>query len=83
LPAVYAFRDFVTAGGLMYYGTDLIAQFRRAASYIDRVLHGANPADLPVEAPTKYETVLNLRTAKALGFQVPSTLLVRADEVIE
>jgi len=83
LPAVYAFRDFVTAGGLMYYGTDLITQFRRAASYVDRVLHGANPADLPVEAPTKYETVLNLKTAKALGFQVPSTLLVRADEVIE
>jgi ABC-type uncharacterized transport system substrate-binding protein len=83
LPAVYAFRDFVTAGGLMYYGTDLITQFRRAASYVDRVLHGANPADLPVEAPTKYETVLNLKTAKALGFKVPSTLLVRADEVIE
>jgi len=83
LPAVYAFRDFVTAGGLMYYGSDLITQFRRAASYVDRVLHGANPADLPVEAPTKYETVLNLKTAKALGFQVPSTLLVRADEVIE
>jgi putative ABC transport system substrate-binding protein len=83
LPAVYAFRDFVTAGGLMYYGTDLIVQFRRAASYVDRILRGANPADLPVEAPTKYETVLNLKTAKALGFQVPSTLLVRADEVIE
>jgi ABC-type uncharacterized transport system substrate-binding protein len=83
LPAVYAFRDFVTAGGLMYYGSDLITQFRRAASYVDRVLHGANPADLPVEAPTRYETVLNLKTAKALGFQVPSTLLVRADEVIE
>ncbi len=83
LPAVYAFRDFVTAGGLMYYGTDLIVQFRQAASYVDRILRGANPADLPVEAPTKYETVLNLKTAKALGFQVPSTLLVRADEVIE
>jgi len=83
LPAVYAFRDFVTAGGLMYYGTDLIVQFRQAASYVDRILRGANPAELPVEAPTKYETVLNLKTAKALGFQVPSTLLVRADEVIE
>ena len=83
LPAVYAFRDFVTAGGLMYYGTDLITHFRQAASYVDRILRGANPADLPVEAPTKYETVLNLKTAKALGFQVPSTLLVRADEVIE
>jgi putative ABC transport system substrate-binding protein len=83
LPAVYAFRDFVTAGGLMYYGTDLITQFRRAASYVDRILRGANPADLPVETPTKYETVLNLKTAKALGFHVPSTLLVRADAVIE
>jgi ABC-type uncharacterized transport system substrate-binding protein len=83
LAAVYTFRDFVTAGGLMYYGTGLITQFRRAASYVDRVFQGANPADLPVEAPTKYETVLNLKTAKALGFQVPLTLLVRADEVIE
>ena len=83
MPAVYAFRDFVTAGGLMYYGTDLVTQFRRAASYVDRVLRGANPADLPVEAPTKYETVLNLKTAKALGLQVPPSLLVRADEVIE
>jgi len=68
---------------LMYYGTDLVAQFRRAASYVDHVLRGANPADLPVEAPTKYETVLNLKTAKALGLQVPPSLLVRADEVIE
>jgi putative ABC transport system substrate-binding protein len=83
LPAVYAFRDFVAAGGLMYYGTDLITQFRLAASYIDRILRGANPADLPVQAPTKYETVVNLKTASALGFQVPSTLLARADEVIE
>jgi ABC-type uncharacterized transport system substrate-binding protein len=83
LPVVYAFRDFVTAGGLMCYGTDLITQFRLAASYVDRILRGASPADLPVEAPTKYQTVLNLKTAKALGFQVPPTLLVRADEVIE
>jgi putative ABC transport system substrate-binding protein len=83
LPAVYAFRDFVTAGGLMYYGTDLVTHFRRAASYVDRVLRGANPADLPVEAPTKYETVLNLKTAKALGLSVPESLLVRADDVIE
>jgi putative ABC transport system substrate-binding protein len=83
MPAVYAFRDFVTAGGLMYYGTDLVTHFRRAASYVDRVLRGGNPADLPVEAPTKYETVLNLKTAKALGLQVPPSLLVRADEVIE
>ena len=83
VPASYPLHHFVTAGGLMYYGTDLIAQFRQAASYVDRILRGANPADLPVEAPTKYETVLNLKTAKALGFQVPSMLLVRADEVIE
>ena len=83
MPAVYAFRDFVTAGGLMYYGTDLVTHFRRAASYVDRVLRGANPADLPVEAPTKYETVVNLKAAKALGLQVPPSLLVRADEVIE
>jgi len=67
----------------MYYGTDLVTHFRRAASYVDRVLRGTNPADLPVEAPTKYETVLNLKTAKTLGLQVPPSLLARADEVIE
>jgi ABC-type uncharacterized transport system substrate-binding protein len=83
LPAVYAFRDFVAAGGLMSYSTDVLAQFRQAASYVDRVLRGANPANLPVETPTKYETVLNLKTAKELGFDVSPTLLVRADEVIE
>jgi putative ABC transport system substrate-binding protein len=83
IPAVYAFRDFVTAGGLMYYGTDLVTHFRRAASYVDRVLRGANPADLPVQAPTEYDTVLNLKTAKALGLQVPQSLLARADEVVE
>ena len=83
LPAVYAFRDFVTAGGLMYYGTDLIVQFRRAASYVDRILRGAKPSDLPVEAPIKYETVVNLKAAKAIGLDVPPSLLVRADKVIE
>src|SRR6516162_10911056 len=83
LPAVYVWHHFVTAGGLMSYGTDVLHQYREAASYVDRILRGANPADLPVEAPTKYETVLNLKTAKALGFDVPPTLLVRADEVIE
>jgi putative ABC transport system substrate-binding protein len=83
LPAVYATRDFVVAGGLMSYSTDVLKHFRQAASYVDRVLRGANPANLPVETPTKYETVLNLKTAKALGFEVSPTLLVRADEVIE
>jgi ABC-type uncharacterized transport system substrate-binding protein len=83
LPAVYSSRDFVTAGGLMSYSTDVLPHFRQAASYVDRVLRGANPANLPVETPTKYETVLNLKTAKALGFDVSPTLLVRADEVIE
>jgi putative tryptophan/tyrosine transport system substrate-binding protein len=83
LPAVYAFRFFVAAGGLMSYGTDIIEQYREAASYVDRILRGANPADLPVQAPTKYETFLNLKTASALGLEVPSSLLVRADEVIE
>jgi putative ABC transport system substrate-binding protein len=83
LPAVYAFRFFVAAGGLMSYGTDIIEQYREAASYVDRILRGANPADLPVQAPNKYETVLNLKTAKSLGLEVPPSLLVRADEVIE
>lgn len=83
LPAVYAYRFFVKAGGLMSYGIDVPRQYRDVASYIDRILRGANPADLPVEAPTRYETLLNIRTAKALGLNVPATLLVRADEVIE
>jgi putative ABC transport system substrate-binding protein len=83
MPAVYAFRFFATGGGLMSYGTDILEQHRQAASYVDRILRGANPAELPVQAPTKYETVVNLKTAKLLGFDVPPTLLVRADEVIE
>ena len=76
LPAVYAFRYFVAAGGLMSYGTDQVDMFRQAASYVDRILRGAKPADLPVQAPTKYETTLNLKTAKALGLDVPPALLV-------
>jgi ABC-type uncharacterized transport system substrate-binding protein len=83
LPTVYAYRFFVSAGGLMSYGTDVIDQNRQAAVYVDRILRGAKPADLPVQAPTKYQTTLNLKTAKALGLEVPPSLLVRADEVIE
>jgi putative ABC transport system substrate-binding protein len=83
LPAVYFDRFFIAAGGLISYGPDLIDQYRRAASYVDRILKGEKPADLPVQAPVKYETVLNLKTAKALGIEVPPMLLARADEVIE
>jgi ABC-type uncharacterized transport system substrate-binding protein len=83
LPAVYSARFWVTAGGLMSYGTDQDDNFRLAASYVDRILRGDKPAELPVQAPTKYETILNLKTAKTLGLSVPASLLVRADEVIE
>jgi putative tryptophan/tyrosine transport system substrate-binding protein len=83
LPAVYQARFWVAAGGLMSYGADRVAEHRHAAYYVDRILRGANPADLPVQAPTKFETTLNLRTAKALGLTVPPGLLVAADEVIE
>jgi putative tryptophan/tyrosine transport system substrate-binding protein len=83
LPAVYSFRYFVTAGGLISYGPDTIDPLRRAAGYVDRILKGEKPADLPVQAPVKYELVINLKIAKALGLDVPATVLGRADEVIE
>jgi putative tryptophan/tyrosine transport system substrate-binding protein len=83
LPAVYALRDFVVAGGLMAYSSDIIEQNRQAASYVDQILRGANPAELPVQAPTKFQTFVNLKTARALGLDVPPLMLVRADEVIE
>jgi putative ABC transport system substrate-binding protein len=83
MPAVYFSRLFVAAGGLMSYGVDLVDMNRQAAPYVDRILRGDNPADLPVQAATKFETTVNLKTAKALGLTVPSGLLVAADEAIE
>ena len=82
-PAVYTIRDFVDVGGLMSYGPNLVAQYRRAAVFVDRILRGAKPGELPVEQPTVFELVINVRTAKTLGLAIPPSLLLRADHVIE
>jgi putative ABC transport system substrate-binding protein len=83
MPAVYSYRLFITSGGLAYYGTNTTDQFKHAAAYVDRILKGAKPAELPVQAPTRFELVVNVRTAKALGLTIPPSVLIRADEVIE
>ena len=83
LPVVYFYRIFVTHGGLMSYATDIIGQYKRAASYVDRILKGEKPAELPVQDPNKYELIINLKSAKAIGLTVPPSLLSRADEIIE